>query len=111
MLSTLGMPTRSWERSLTLTGVSVAAEAFFANHVGNIRESILGLLDSSFDHFHFTQIFHQALGAGVVDDHPLPSGNQRDLAPRPPFAFDEFHVNEAALAIHRAPVANGVDRS
>src|SRR5215475_2172198 len=111
MLSTLGMPTRSRERSLTLTGVSVAAESFFANHVGNIRESILGFLDSSFDHFHFIEVFDQPLGAGIVDNHPLPSGRKRDLAPWPAFAFEQLHVNEAALAIHRAPVANGIDRS
>src|SRR5215831_7232467 len=52
MLRTFGMPTRSLERSFTCFPWSVASEAFFANHVCNIRIGTLYPLDFGFDHFH-----------------------------------------------------------
>src|SRR5262250_1473444 len=97
MLRTFGMPTRSWERSLTRT-ILVAAEPFFANHVGNIRIGIFCFLDSRFDDFHFVQVFDQPFGAGVVDDDALPAGSQGNLAPWTAFAFGQLDVDEAALA-------------
>src|SRR5215467_8384133 len=109
MLRTFGMPTRSCERSLTRT-LLVAAEPFFANHVGNIRIGIFGFLDSRFDDFHFVQVFDQPLRAGVVDDDALPAVRERNLAPRPTLAFEQLNVDEAALAIDRAPVTHGIDR-
>src|SRR3970040_1797618 len=77
MLSTLGMPTRSVERSLG----GGATEGFFANHVGNVRIGIFGLLDPGLDGFHFVDVFDQAFGAGVVADDAPPAGLERDFAP------------------------------
>src|SRR5665213_4599562 len=100
---TLGIPTRIPERSLGGGGNS--AEAFLANHVCNVGKRILGFLDSGLDHFHFIQILDESLGTRVVDDHSLPSQSNGNLAPLAALAAGQSHVNEAALAIHRAPVA------
>src|ERR1700722_9749719 len=104
MFRTLGIPTRTAERSLG--GDGIAAESFLPNHVCNVGIRILGLLDSGLDYFHFVQIFHEALGAGVVDDHALPAKGNGHLAPLASLAARQRHINKAALAIHRAPVAN-----
>src|SRR5665213_1970173 len=108
MFRTFGMPTRTPERSLGGSGVS--AESFLPNHVCNVGKRILGFLDSSLDHFHFIQIFDEALGARVVDDDPLPTEGDGNLAPLAALAAGQRHVDEAALAVDRAPVAHGVLR-
>src|SRR3954469_3601261 len=109
MLSTLGMPTRSVERSLRFA--LVAAEAFLPNHVGNVGKSMLRLLDSGLDDLHFVQIFHQPLRTRIIYDHPLPARAQRNLAPRTSLALKQCHINKTALAVDRTPVANRVHRS
>src|SRR5215469_165638 len=96
ILRTFGMPTRSCERSLTRP-LLVAAEPFFANHVGNIRIGIFCFLDSRLDDFHFVQIFDQPFRAGVVHDDALPARPERNLAPRTSFAFEQLNIDEAAL--------------
>src|SRR5206468_757483 len=108
MLSTLGMPTRSCERSLRWP--LVAAEAFLPNHVCNIGKCILRLLDSGLDNLHFVQVFDEPLRTRIVHDDTLPARRQWNLAPCPSLALEQCHVNEAALAVHRAPVAHGVGR-
>src|SRR5207302_10513051 len=105
MLSTLGMPTRSCERSLGWR--LVPAEAFLANHVCNVGKRILRLLDSGLDNLHFVQVFHEPLRTRIVHDDALPARREWNLAPCPSLALEQFHVNEAALAVHRAPVAPG----
>src|SRR5579862_7756806 len=102
MFRTLGIPTRTPERSLGGDG-GVAAEAFLPNHVCNIWKGMLGFLDPGLDYFHLVQIFDQPLGARIVDDHALPADRQRNFAPLAALAAGQFHVNETALAIHRAP--------
>src|SRR5271157_1737865 len=106
MLRTFGMPTRICERSLGAD----ATEGFFANQVGNIRKFIFVLFHSGFYGAHFVGVFHKALGAGVVDDDALPTLRERDFAPLAALAAGELDVNEAALAIHRAPVTDGLAR-
>src|ERR1700692_3998930 len=105
MFRTLGIPTRIPERSLG--GDGIAAEAFLPNHVCNVWKGILGFLYSGLDHFHFVQIFHESLGTRIVDDDALPAEGQRNLAPLPAAPARQLHVDETALAIDRAPVANG----
>src|SRR5512138_3571544 len=104
--STFGMPTRSFERSLP----GEAAEGFLANHVRNVREGILGLLDPGLDGLHLLEVLDEPLRAGVVHDDPLPARPHRHLAPRPSLAALQRDVDEAPLAAHRAPVAHGVER-
>src|SRR5580700_6763348 len=104
MFRTLGIPTRTRERSLGGGGHS--AEAFFANHVGNVGKRILGFLDSSLDHFHFVQIFDQPFGARIVYDDALPSEGQWNFAPLPAHPTGQLDVDETALAIYRAPGAH-----
>src|SRR5579862_2740332 len=105
---TLGIPTRTPERSLGGDGIS--AEAFLPNHVCNIWKGILVFLDPGLDHFHFVQIFYESLGARIVDDDPLPSEGQRNLAPFAALPAGQRHVDETALAIYRTPVADGFFR-
>src|SRR5271168_5524186 len=102
MFSTLGIPTRSCDRSLG----GDAAEGFFANHVGNIRKGIFGPLDIGLDHLHFIQIFHEPLGARIVYNHALPACSEGNLAPLAARASVELHIDEATLAVYRAPVAD-----
>src|ERR1700693_2049511 len=109
MFRTLGIPTRIPERSLG--GDGIAAEAFLPNHVCNIGKGILGFLYSGLDHFHFVQVFHQTLGARVIHNDALPAHRKRNLAPLAALATGQRHVDETALAIDRAPVANRVLRS
>src|ERR1039457_3716183 len=107
MFSTLGMPTRIADRSLG--GSGDAAEGFFANHVRNVGIGIFRFLDSSLDHFHFVQVFDQSLGAGVIHNHAFPALRNRNLAPLAAISPGQLHVDKAALARHRAPVANRED--
>src|SRR5580704_190756 len=119
MLRTLGIPTRSWERSLFLflssflpfpLALGVAAEGFCPNQVCNIWIGIFGLLNSGLDYFHLVQIFDQPFGAGVVDDDAFPALGKGDFAPFAALAAEQFDVDEAALASYGTPVTDGVDR-
>src|SRR5271165_6192490 len=107
MFSTFGIPTRTCERSLG----GDATKRFFADQIGNVGKRIFGFLYPNLDDFHFVQIFHQSLGAGVVHDHPLPTLLQWDFAPLPAFSTLQFHVDEAALARYGTPMTHRVDRS
>src|SRR5271154_5244461 len=98
MFRTLGIPTRSCERSLG----GDAAEGFFANHVGNIRKGIFGPLDIGLDHLHFIQIFHKPFGARIIYDDAPPACSEGNLAPLAAGASVELDVDEAALAVYRA---------
>src|SRR5271169_570207 len=111
MLSTLGMPTRNFERSLTLTAPLVAAEPFLPNHVCNVWKGILRLLDSGLDDLHFVQVFDQSLWTGVVHDDPFPTFVQRNLTPGAPLAVEQSYINKTALAIDRTPVTDGIGGS
>src|SRR5215469_13947498 len=102
---TLGMPTRTVERSLG--GGGGPAESFFPNQVCNIWKGIFGLFDFGLDDLHLVQVFDESLGAGVVHDHALPAERERHLAPGAALATGQRDVDKAALAIYRAPVADG----
>src|SRR5215469_2080081 len=106
MFSTLGIPTRSCERSLARG----AAECFFANQVCNIGIGMFCLFYSGLDDLHLIQILDQPLRAGVIDDHALPPLGKRDFAPLASGPADQLHVNKTALTIYWAPVTDGVDR-
>src|SRR5262249_51197901 len=104
--STLGIPTRSCDRSLGGRGVS--AEGFFSNHVCNVWKGILIFLDSSLDHFHFVHVFHEPFGTRIVHNDAFPPLGNRHLTPFTSCAADQCHIDKAALACYRAPVADRV---
>src|SRR5580698_499260 len=101
------MPTRSLERSFGGALGSGAEEGFFANHVGNVGKRITGPFHVGLNYFHFTDVFDEAFRAGVIDDDALPTFAERNFAPLAAFAAEEFNVDKAALAVDRAPVADG----
>src|SRR5580692_4766437 len=88
---TLGMPTRSCERSLG----GDATEGFFANQVGNIRKGIFRPLDFGLDDFHFVQIFHESFGTRIINNHALPASAQGNFAPLAALASVQFDIDEA----------------
>src|SRR5215469_16626483 len=76
-LSTLGMPTRSSERRFA------RAEGSGANHLRDVGEFTLRLLDLRLHHPQLVNVLDEALGAGVSADHALESLADGHLAPWP----------------------------
>ena len=87
------------------------AERFFANHVGNIRIGIFGPLDFGLDDFHFVQVFDESFRTRIIYNYSFPAGAKGNLAPLTSVASVQLHVDEAALAVYRAPMANCLLRS
>src|SRR5262245_49045462 len=109
-LSTRGMPTRSSARGFAAGSRCDpgAAEGGFANHFSSVWVGILDGLQVLLHDPHLVDILEQSLRAGVATDHALPAGGERYFAPRAALAGGKAHVDERALAVHRAPVARRV---
>ena len=85
-----------------------AAEGGFANHFSSVGVGIPGALHIFLHDPHLVGVFQQSLRTGVAADHALPAGAERHLAPRAALAFRQAHIDERALAAHRAPGARRV---
>src|ERR687887_2684199 len=111
-LRTRGMPMRSAARAFFVSSALSrgfgATKGVFSNHLSSVWVGIFHALHALLHYAHLVDILEQAFRARVATDHALPARGKRHLAPGPAFRLGHAHIDERALATHRAPAAGGV---
>src|ERR1043166_5596559 len=101
---TRGIPTRSFARvcAVSALGAMGSLEGGLANHFSSVWVGIFHGLHAFLDDTHLVHVFEQSLRTRIAADDALPSRLERDLAPRTALPVGKPHVDERALAAHRA---------